>query len=92
MVVDTTMDGTACVTTHACAGGSSPRAPCCGLLLATLGFMTIGVLTGASSADFAGLQGAQIQAYRDVHPTGRVSQGLVVFPTDTATPAQAEKY
>jgi alkanesulfonate monooxygenase SsuD/methylene tetrahydromethanopterin reductase-like flavin-dependent oxidoreductase (luciferase family) len=45
--------------------------------------------------DFGALQLAQIQAYRAAHPAGeqaRVSQGLVVLPTDTATPAQREKY
>jgi len=45
--------------------------------------------------DFGALQLAQIQAFRAAHPDGehaRVSQGLVVLPTDTATPAQREKY
>ena len=45
--------------------------------------------------DFAAIQHAQIQAFRAHHPAGadaRVSQGLVVIPTDTATPAQAAKY
>ncbi|MGI3782335.1 MAG: LLM class flavin-dependent oxidoreductase [Janthinobacterium lividum] len=45
--------------------------------------------------DFGVLQQAQIRAFRAAHPDGeraRVSQGLVVLPTDTATPAQREKY
>ncbi len=47
------------------------------------------------SADFAELQAAQIELFRSVHPDGadaRVSQGLVVIPTDSATPAQKAKY
>ncbi|RZS91093.1 alkanesulfonate monooxygenase SsuD/methylene tetrahydromethanopterin reductase-like flavin-dependent oxidoreductase (luciferase family) [Motilibacter rhizosphaerae] len=45
--------------------------------------------------DFAELQAAQIRAFRAAHPLGdaaRVSQGLVVIPTDSASPAQQEKY
>ncbi|MDT9591939.1 LLM class flavin-dependent oxidoreductase [Nocardioides zeae] len=45
--------------------------------------------------DFAGVQRAQIDAFRAAHPDperARVSQGLVVIPTDSATPAQAERY
>ncbi|SFN88123.1 Flavin-dependent oxidoreductase, luciferase family (includes alkanesulfonate monooxygenase SsuD and methylene tetrahydromethanopterin reductase) [Pseudonocardia ammonioxydans] len=42
--------------------------------------------------DFAAIQARQIRAYRAVHPRGRVSQGLVVVPTDSATPAQKERY
>lgn len=45
--------------------------------------------------DFARVQAAQIQAYREAHPAGaaaRVSQGLVVIPTDSASPAQRERY
>ncbi|WP_091247036.1 LLM class flavin-dependent oxidoreductase [Klenkia soli] len=57
-----------------------------------LNLLTSSVLTGAETADFAGVQGAQIEAYREVFPEGRVSQGLVVIPTDTATAAQREKY
>ncbi|MDT7554812.1 MAG: hypothetical protein QOI16_3348 [Pseudonocardiales bacterium] len=47
------------------------------------------------TTDFATLQHAQIQAFRDQHPDGekaRVSQGLVVIPTDTATSEQRAKY
>ena len=45
--------------------------------------------------DFAAIQAAQVRAFRAAHPAGaaaRVSQGLVVLPTDTATPAQRERY
>jgi hypothetical protein len=45
--------------------------------------------------DFAAIQAEQIRAFRNAHPEGeraRVSQGLVVIPTDSATPAQREKY
>src|SRR6201999_4245184 len=45
--------------------------------------------------DFAEIQYAHIKAFRAAHPDGdraRVSQGLVVIPTDSATPAQREKY
>ncbi|RAG81783.1 LLM class flavin-dependent oxidoreductase [Streptacidiphilus pinicola] len=47
------------------------------------------------SYDFAAIQAEQIRAFRAAHPEGeraRVSQGLVVIPTDSATPAQREKY
>ena len=44
------------------------------------------------SADFAALQAGQIRAYREAGGTGRVSQGLVVVPTDSATPEQRERY
>ncbi|GGX28390.1 hypothetical protein GCM10010383_68690 [Streptomyces lomondensis] len=39
--------------------------------------------------DFAEIQLAQIRAFRAAHPDGeaaRVSQGLVVIPTDSASP------
>ena len=45
--------------------------------------------------DFAGVQAEQIRAYRAAHPAGaaaRVSQGLVVIPTDTASPEQRARY
>jgi len=45
--------------------------------------------------DFATIQGEQIDAYRAHHPrpeTARVSQGLVVIPTDSATNDQARRY
>lgn len=45
--------------------------------------------------DFAAVQARQIDAFRDTHPLGaaaRVSQGLVVIPTDSATPDQRARY
>ncbi|MEV6618432.1 LLM class flavin-dependent oxidoreductase [Streptomyces sp. NPDC051051] len=45
--------------------------------------------------DFADIQLAQVRAFRAAHPDGdaaRVSQGLVVVPTDSATPRQRAKY
>ncbi|KUL24652.1 LLM class flavin-dependent oxidoreductase [Streptomyces regalis] len=47
------------------------------------------------SPDFAEIQLAHIRAFRAHHPDGenaRVSQGLVVIPTDSATPQQRAKY
>lgn len=63
-----------------------------------LSLLTSSVLKAAGpddTTDFATLQHAQIQAFRAQHPDGenaRVSQGLVVIPTDTATPEQRAKY
>jgi alkanesulfonate monooxygenase SsuD/methylene tetrahydromethanopterin reductase-like flavin-dependent oxidoreductase (luciferase family) len=45
--------------------------------------------------DFAEIQREQIVTFRANHPAGaaaRVSQGLVVIPTDTATPDQRARY
>ncbi|MFJ6728778.1 MULTISPECIES: LLM class flavin-dependent oxidoreductase [unclassified Streptomyces] len=45
--------------------------------------------------DFAEIQLSHIRAFRAAHPAGdtaRVSQGLVVIPTDTATPEQRVRY
>ncbi|MFJ9718592.1 LLM class flavin-dependent oxidoreductase [Streptomyces sp. NPDC101213] len=45
--------------------------------------------------DFADIQLDQVRAFRAAHPDGdaaRVSQGLVVVPTDSATPRQRAKY
>lgn len=52
---------------------------------------------GAASAapDFAEIQRSHIRAFRSCHPDGekaRVSQGLVVIPTDSATAEQRAKY
>jgi alkanesulfonate monooxygenase SsuD/methylene tetrahydromethanopterin reductase-like flavin-dependent oxidoreductase (luciferase family) len=58
-------------------------------------FLTSSVVKAEESADFAAVQLSHIQTFRDSHPAGaaaRVSQGLVVIPTDTASPAQREKY
>lgn len=59
-----------------------------------MNFLTSSVLKPEQGAtvDFAGIQRAQVDAYRAIHPVGRVSQGLVVIPTDTATAAQRQRY
>lgn len=47
------------------------------------------------SRDFAEIQLATVRAFREHHPDGdraRVSQGLVVIPTDSASPQQRARY
>jgi len=49
----------------------------------------------AGPLDFAAIQHAQIRAFREASPAGataRVSQGLVVIPTDSASAAQRARY
>jgi alkanesulfonate monooxygenase SsuD/methylene tetrahydromethanopterin reductase-like flavin-dependent oxidoreductase (luciferase family) len=61
----------------------------------TMNFLTSSVLRAEQPGTFAEIQAAHIAAYRAAHPAGaaaRVSQGLVVVPTDSATPAQRAKY
>jgi alkanesulfonate monooxygenase SsuD/methylene tetrahydromethanopterin reductase-like flavin-dependent oxidoreductase (luciferase family) len=63
-------------------------------------FLTSSVVKAEEAAaggpgDFAAVQLSHIQTFRDAHPAGakaRVSQGLVVIPTDSASPAQRAKY
>jgi alkanesulfonate monooxygenase SsuD/methylene tetrahydromethanopterin reductase-like flavin-dependent oxidoreductase (luciferase family) len=53
------------------------------------------VVKAEDSTDFAAIQAAQIRGFRARHPDGeaaRVSQGLVVIPTDGATPDQRARY
>lgn len=62
-----------------------------------LNFLTSSVLKAETETpgDFADVQASQIRAFRAHHPAGdaaRVSQGLVVIPTDTATPEQRDRY
>ncbi|MGA4506523.1 LLM class flavin-dependent oxidoreductase [Propionibacteriaceae bacterium G1746] len=60
---------------------------------AGLNFLTSSVIMG--EGDFDDVQAAQIRAFRSLHKDGdkaRVSQGLVVIPTDSATPEQVERY
>ncbi|MBG7698081.1 MULTISPECIES: LLM class flavin-dependent oxidoreductase [Streptomyces] len=48
-----------------------------------------------AAPDFAEIQRSHVRAFRAHHPDGeaaRVSQGLVVIPTDSATPGQRAKY
>lgn len=63
-------------------------------------FLTSSVVRAEDAADtgpdgFAAIQLSHIRAFRDAHPAGakaRVSQGLVVIPTDSASAAQRAKY
>ncbi|MGY1823139.1 LLM class flavin-dependent oxidoreductase [Geodermatophilus sp. SYSU D00079] len=60
-----------------------------------LNFLTSSVVKAEESEDFAEIQRAHIRAFRAAHPDGaaaRVSQGLVVIPTDSATAGQRERY
>jgi alkanesulfonate monooxygenase SsuD/methylene tetrahydromethanopterin reductase-like flavin-dependent oxidoreductase (luciferase family) len=60
-----------------------------------MNLLTSSVVKAEGPEDFAAIQLAQIRAFRAAHPDGeraRVSQGLVVLPTDSATPAQRAKY
>ena len=57
--------------------------------------LTSSVIQSVDTTDFDTEQHTQIRLYRDRHPDGesaRVSQGLVVIPTDSATPEQRERY
>jgi alkanesulfonate monooxygenase SsuD/methylene tetrahydromethanopterin reductase-like flavin-dependent oxidoreductase (luciferase family) len=63
-----------------------------GMNLLTSSVLTLGP---DDPVDFAGVQAEQIRAYRAAHPAGsaaRVSQGLVVVPTDSADAGQRERY
>ncbi|WP_329493745.1 LLM class flavin-dependent oxidoreductase [Kitasatospora herbaricolor] len=60
-----------------------------------LSLLTSNVLQAEESEDFAETQRSQIAAFRARHPEGaraRVSQGLVVIPTDGASARQRAKY
>jgi alkanesulfonate monooxygenase SsuD/methylene tetrahydromethanopterin reductase-like flavin-dependent oxidoreductase (luciferase family) len=63
-----------------------------------MNFLTSSVVKaeeGDEDPDFARIQLAGVRAFRERHPDGgraRVSQGLVVIPTDSATPEQRAKY
>ncbi|WP_328858083.1 LLM class flavin-dependent oxidoreductase [Williamsia herbipolensis] len=62
-----------------------------------LNYLTSSVVftEGGPARDFATIQAEHIDAYRAAHPDpsrARVSQGLVVIPTDTATPDQIRRY
>ncbi|MFG2434047.1 LLM class flavin-dependent oxidoreductase [Streptomyces sp. NPDC048508] len=60
-----------------------------------MNFLTSSVVKAEESEDFAEIQLGHVRAFRSAHPDGdraRVSQGLVVIPTDGATPAQRERY
>jgi alkanesulfonate monooxygenase SsuD/methylene tetrahydromethanopterin reductase-like flavin-dependent oxidoreductase (luciferase family) len=60
-----------------------------------MNFLTSSVVKAEESEDFAEIQLSHIQRFRARHPDGaaaRVSQGLVVIPTDTASSDQVAKY
>jgi alkanesulfonate monooxygenase SsuD/methylene tetrahydromethanopterin reductase-like flavin-dependent oxidoreductase (luciferase family) len=60
-----------------------------------MNFLTSSVVRAEESEDFAQIQLALVRKFRAHHPDGeraRVSQGLVVIPTDSATPEQRAKY
>jgi alkanesulfonate monooxygenase SsuD/methylene tetrahydromethanopterin reductase-like flavin-dependent oxidoreductase (luciferase family) len=57
--------------------------------------LTSSVVQAEESSDFSEIQRSQILAFRAAHPNdadARVSQGLVVIPTDSATREQKERY
>ncbi|GAA4967419.1 LLM class flavin-dependent oxidoreductase [Kineococcus glutinatus] len=60
-----------------------------------LNLLTSSVVRAEGSEDFAEIQASHLRAFRAAHPAGaaaRASQGLVVIPTDSATPAQRDRY
>ncbi|SER26046.1 LLM class flavin-dependent oxidoreductase [Actinokineospora terrae] len=60
-----------------------------------MNFLTSSVVKAEQSEDFAEVQLSHIREFRAHHPEGdkaRVSQGLVVIPTDSATAEQRAKY
>jgi alkanesulfonate monooxygenase SsuD/methylene tetrahydromethanopterin reductase-like flavin-dependent oxidoreductase (luciferase family) len=60
-----------------------------------MNFLTSSVVKAEESEDFAGIQLSHVRTFRAHHPEGdraRVSQGLVVIPTDNASPGQRAKY
>jgi alkanesulfonate monooxygenase SsuD/methylene tetrahydromethanopterin reductase-like flavin-dependent oxidoreductase (luciferase family) len=60
-----------------------------------MNLLTSSVVRAEESEDFADIQLSHIRTFRAHHPDGpdaRVSQGLVVIPTDSATSEQRAKY
>ncbi|MER6129959.1 LLM class flavin-dependent oxidoreductase [Streptomyces sp. NPDC001795] len=60
-----------------------------------MNLLTSSVVKAEESEDFAEVQLSHIRTFRAHHPDGdraRVSQGLVVIPTDNASPEQRAKY
>ena len=60
-----------------------------------MNFLSSSVVKAEESEDFAAIQLSHVRAFRAHHPDGdqaRVSQGLVVIPTDSASPEQRAKY
>ena len=61
----------------------------------SLNLLTSSVVKAEESEDFEQVQLSQIRAFRAAHPAGaaaRVSQGLVVIPTDSASADQRARY
>jgi alkanesulfonate monooxygenase SsuD/methylene tetrahydromethanopterin reductase-like flavin-dependent oxidoreductase (luciferase family) len=58
-----------------------------------MNFLTSSVVRSEDgSTDFAAIQRGHIEGFRAHHQEGRVSQGLVVIPTDSADAAQRARY
>ncbi|MBU2666782.1 LLM class flavin-dependent oxidoreductase [Actinoplanes bogorensis] len=60
-----------------------------------MNFLTSSVVKAEEGTDFAEIQLSHVRTFRKHHPQGdqaRVSQGLVVIPTDSATPEQKARY
>ena len=60
-----------------------------------LNLLTSSVVKAEESEDFAHVQLSQVRRFREHHPSGaaaRVSQGLVVIPTDSASAEQRATY
>jgi alkanesulfonate monooxygenase SsuD/methylene tetrahydromethanopterin reductase-like flavin-dependent oxidoreductase (luciferase family) len=60
-----------------------------------MNFLISNVVKAEDSSDFTEIQLSHIRAFRAHHPGGeaaRVCQGLVVIPTDSASPEQRAKY
>jgi alkanesulfonate monooxygenase SsuD/methylene tetrahydromethanopterin reductase-like flavin-dependent oxidoreductase (luciferase family) len=60
-----------------------------------MNFLTSSVVKAEESTDFTEVQRSHIRAFRAASPAGnaaRVSQGLVVIPTDSASQAQRARY
>jgi alkanesulfonate monooxygenase SsuD/methylene tetrahydromethanopterin reductase-like flavin-dependent oxidoreductase (luciferase family) len=60
-----------------------------------MNFLTSSVVRAEKAEDFGEIQLSHIRAFRAAHPAGeaaRVSQGLVVIPTDSATAVQRARY
>jgi alkanesulfonate monooxygenase SsuD/methylene tetrahydromethanopterin reductase-like flavin-dependent oxidoreductase (luciferase family) len=63
----------------------------------SVNFLTSSVVRAPADgpSDFAAIQVSHIREFRAAHPAGpaaRVSQGLVVIPTDSASPSQVSRY
>jgi alkanesulfonate monooxygenase SsuD/methylene tetrahydromethanopterin reductase-like flavin-dependent oxidoreductase (luciferase family) len=60
-----------------------------------MNFLTSSVVKAEESESFPDIQLSHVRTFREHHPEGekaRVSQGLVVIPTDNATASQKAKY